>query len=253
MTDFVPLTTARCRLGESPVWVPSLGQLWWLDIHRDTIHRYHWQSRESEAAQAVRPQHLRRSLRGRFGHRRAAEGPVSRTGAGRAGFAGDTGGDRHPGHQHQRREDGTGRTTVFRHARPDAAAVRWAVCTGSTTTWSPAGWSTGVTAGNGLDWSPDASVLYFVDSGDYRVWAFDFDSSDGSVSRQRVFASVAEPDGLPDGLTVDAAGGRLGGPVRRGTPAPVRTGRPAHRRLSRRRCATRPPAPSPVPAWTPWW
>ena len=64
-----------------------------------------------------------------------------------------------------------------------------------------------VTAGNGLDWSPDASVLYFVDSGDYLVWAFDFDARDGSVSRKRVFASVAEPDGLPDGLTVDAAGG----------------------------------------------
>ncbi len=64
-----------------------------------------------------------------------------------------------------------------------------------------------VTAGNGIDWSPDASVLYFVDSGDYRVWAFDFDGRDGSISRKRVFASVAEPDGLPDGLTVDATGG----------------------------------------------
>ncbi len=56
-----------------------------------------------------------------------------------------------------------------------------------------------VTAGNGLDWSPDASVLYFVDSGDYLIWAFDFDSRDGSVRRKRVFASVAEPDGCPTG------------------------------------------------------
>ena len=32
-----------------------------------------------------------------------------------------------------------------------------------------------ITAGNGIDWSPDGSVLYFVDSGDYLVWAFDFD------------------------------------------------------------------------------
>ena len=39
------------------------------------------------------------------------------------------------------------------------------------------------------------------------MWAFDFDSRDGSVSRKRVFASIDEPDGLPDGLTVDAAGG----------------------------------------------
>jgi sugar lactone lactonase YvrE len=36
---------------------------------------------------------------------------------------------------------------------------------------------------------------------------FDFDSRDGSVSRKRVFASVAELDGLADGRTVDAAGG----------------------------------------------
>jgi sugar lactone lactonase YvrE len=64
-----------------------------------------------------------------------------------------------------------------------------------------------VTPRNGNDWSPDASVLYFVDSGDYLVWAFDFDSRGGPVSWKRIFARVAEPDGLPDGLTVDAAGG----------------------------------------------
>jgi len=51
VTDFTPLTAARCRLGEAPVWVPSLGQLWWIDIYRDTSWRYDWQSGQSEADQ----------------------------------------------------------------------------------------------------------------------------------------------------------------------------------------------------------
>jgi sugar lactone lactonase YvrE len=206
VTDFIPLTTARCRLGESPVWVPSLRQLWWIDIHLDTIHRYHWESRESEADKL--------SDRGTFvvpctdgsaigalqkGLCRVPEQgglawlavPVETGTPDTSINDGKTGPD---GRLYfgtrdlaQRREMGG----LYR-LDDDLVARRLA---------------DRVTAGNGIDWSPDGSVLYFVDSGDYRVWAFDFDRRDGSVSRKRVFASVAEPDGLPDGLAVDAAGG----------------------------------------------
>lgn len=210
MTDFVPLTTARCRLGEGPVWVPSLGQLWWVDIHRDTVHRYHWASGESEAqalaghTSFVVPCADGSAISARQkGLCRAPEpGPASvtvpvsvrvpvETGTPDTSLNdGKTGPD---GRLYfgtrdlaQRREMGG----LYR-LDEDLVARRLA---------------DRVTTGNGLDWSPDASVLYFVDSGDYLVWAFDFDGRDGSVSGKRVFASVAEPDGLPDGLTVDAAG-----------------------------------------------
>jgi sugar lactone lactonase YvrE len=205
VTDFAALTAARCRLGESPVWVPSLGQLWWVDIHRDTIHRYDWRNGESRAQKL--------SGRGTFvvpcadgsaitalqkglcrvpepGRPASLAVPVETATPDTSINDGKTGPD---GRLYfgtrdlaQRREMGG----LYRLDH-DLAARRL---------------TDRITAGNGIDWSPDASVLYFVDSGDYRVWAFDFDCGDGSVRRQRVFADVAEADGLPDGLTVDAAG-----------------------------------------------
>ena len=59
---------------------------------------------------------------------------------------------------------------------------------------------------NGLGWSPDNTVMYFTDSAERTIYAFDFDLDDGTISRRRVFARVPENCGVPDGLTVDSAG-----------------------------------------------
>jgi sugar lactone lactonase YvrE len=81
----------------------------------------------------------------------------------------------------------------------------------------------GVTVSNGLDWSPDAARLYYVDSVTQRIDAFDFDAGRGQLGARRPFASIAPEDGLPDGLTVDAEGGIWlalfgGGAIRRYAP-----------------------------------
>ena len=41
---------------------------------------------------------------------------------------------------------------------------------------------TGVTIGNGLDWSPDRTLCYFVDSPLRRVDVFDYDVSTGELT-----------------------------------------------------------------------
>jgi sugar lactone lactonase YvrE len=64
-----------------------------------------------------------------------------------------------------------------------------------------------VTVSNGLDWSPDATRLYYVDSLTQRIDAIAFDVDRGRLGARRPFASIAPEDGLPDGLTVDAEGG----------------------------------------------
>jgi sugar lactone lactonase YvrE len=64
----------------------------------------------------------------------------------------------------------------------------------------------GLTIANGIDWSPDGSTMYLVDSGPREVHAYDFDGSDGTLSHGRVLLTVPEHVGAPDGMTVDAHG-----------------------------------------------
>lgn len=59
---------------------------------------------------------------------------------------------------------------------------------------------------NGLGFSMDCKTLYFTDSADRTIFAYDYDLTAGTVSNRRIFARVPSTAGLPDGLTVDAEG-----------------------------------------------
>ncbi len=60
---------------------------------------------------------------------------------------------------------------------------------------------------NGVGWSPDNKTMYFTDSENRTILAFDFDILSGQIENRRTFVRVADDAGLPDGLTVDAEGG----------------------------------------------
>ncbi|RKS73447.1 sugar lactone lactonase YvrE [Actinomadura pelletieri DSM 43383] len=61
----------------------------------------------------------------------------------------------------------------------------------------------GVTVSNGLEWSPDGTRAYYVDTATGRVDVFDYDR-EGGLTGRRPFVTTS---GDPDGLTVDAEGG----------------------------------------------
>jgi len=65
---------------------------------------------------------------------------------------------------------------------------------------------TGVSISNGLDWSLDGRRMYYVDSPTRRIDVFAFDLATGSIANRRTFVEVPADAGVPDGLTVDAAG-----------------------------------------------
>jgi sugar lactone lactonase YvrE len=72
-----------------------------------------------------------------------------------------------------------------------------------------------VAVSNGLAWSPDGRTMYWSDTKRHTVYAFDFESSEGELSRRREFARFAPRDpalplaaygGRPDGAAVDSQG-----------------------------------------------
>lgn len=65
----------------------------------------------------------------------------------------------------------------------------------------------GVTVSNGLGWSPDGRVLYYVDTPTLGVDAFDFEPTTGGLSNRRRVVTIEEGLGRPDGLCVDIEGG----------------------------------------------
>jgi sugar lactone lactonase YvrE len=63
----------------------------------------------------------------------------------------------------------------------------------------------GTTISNGLGWSPDGSIAYYIDTPTRRVDVFDY-ANDTGLTRRRAFVEIPEGAGFPDGMTVDAQG-----------------------------------------------
>uniref|UniRef100_T1K2Q1 SMP-30/Gluconolactonase/LRE-like region domain-containing protein n=2 Tax=Tetranychus urticae TaxID=32264 RepID=T1K2Q1_TETUR len=67
----------------------------------------------------------------------------------------------------------------------------------------------GFTLSNGMDWSVDGELFYFNDSEDQKIYVFDYDQENGTLSNKRVFIDFKnhtefKSNEYPDGLVVDA-------------------------------------------------
>ncbi|MGA8353903.1 MAG: SMP-30/gluconolactonase/LRE family protein [Solirubrobacteraceae bacterium] len=206
-------------LGEGPVWRAQTQELLRVDIAQGLLHAWH-------------PQSGRITTRRMDGE--AAAAVPCRSGALVIAVDHDlylVEDEREPrliaGTEHDRpgnrfndcRCDPQGRLwagTMSKTRQPDAAALyRLDLQRGELETMID-----GTTISNGIGWSPDGQLMYFIDSTTQRVDVFDFDGRDGSISGRRALAEIDPADGLPDGLAVDAEGGIWvclfgGGAVRR--------------------------------------
>jgi sugar lactone lactonase YvrE len=59
---------------------------------------------------------------------------------------------------------------------------------------------------NGPAFSPDGATMYLVDSARRRIFAIEYDSTNGSLGHETIFAATDDLPGKPDGITVDREG-----------------------------------------------
>ncbi|NLL61820.1 MAG: SMP-30/gluconolactonase/LRE family protein [Candidatus Atribacteria bacterium] len=59
---------------------------------------------------------------------------------------------------------------------------------------------------NGMGFTPDKKKIYFTDSKKGEIRLFDYNKKNGSLSKERIFLKIKEPNIEPDGLTVDSEG-----------------------------------------------
>ena len=211
------LPVAPSLLGESPCWHPAEQVLYWVDIPGRQLNRYdpascthrRWPFETEPASLApLQSGGLVLAMRDGLWHfdtdsgqrRRLADAPYDP--------------------KRQRFNDGKadpqGRFwvgSIDEHAprQPLAALYRYRAGKLERVT-GPA------VVSNGLAFSPDGRTMYWSDTAAAKVWAFDFDGSDGSdgsLARQRVFAefkpkvpgqNLSDYGGRPDGGAVDTEG-----------------------------------------------
>jgi D-xylonolactonase len=201
------LWPANATLGEGTLWSPHRQAIYWVDILGRQLHRFEpasgarmsWPFDEEISAVAERAHHpgLLVTLRSGF-----------------AFFDPDTGTltplhDPEPHLPGNRFNDGKcdalgnfwGGTMDFGCTEPTGKLYRFDAERRCTLAFDA---SYAVT--NGPTWSLDGRTLFFNETANRKIHAFDVDPASGVLSNQRLFLRFEGADGYPDGMTTDAAG-----------------------------------------------
>ena len=64
----------------------------------------------------------------------------------------------------------------------------------------------GIIVSNGITWSPDNKIMYYIDSPTREVKAFNYDIRNGDIKNERVVIVFNKEEGYPDGMTSDKEG-----------------------------------------------
>jgi sugar lactone lactonase YvrE len=194
----------RAECGEGPVWNPATNAVHWVDIIKGEMLVTDYATGATRATAypemvgAVAP--------------RAGGGIVAAVASGFVGMDADG--------RIDRRADILPDGLRMNDAKVDPAGRFWAgSCEMGFTeglgglwrldeNWEPALVLEGLTLPNGMGWSPDGRVFYLVETQGRQILRFDFDPVTSTItsSASILVDSDGFPDGLPDGLAIDARG-----------------------------------------------
>lgn len=201
--SFRRVGTQRDILGESPVWDDLDQALYWVDIRQPALRRFDAASGAVETR--TMPELVGAVALASPGFLLVASGgavTLLRWDDGQAVTVASLP-ERRPGHR-------------FNDGRCDRQGRFW-IGTMHNDTRAPEGTLfrldgtrlvpvlDGIRIPNSLAWSPDGATMYFADSLDHAIDAFDYDADTGAIGGRRALART-DPPGFPDGSAVDAEG-----------------------------------------------
>ena len=195
----------KAELGEGPVWDSRSACLWFVDILRGRIHRFDPATRELAthdvgcmvgAIALTEAGDLVLAVHDGFARLNPATGAFT--------LIAEVEADRPDQRMNDGKCDAAGRFwagTMALDERAGAGALYRLDSDFSVHTMVRQ-----VSISNGLDWSDDGRLMYFVDSPTQSIDIFDFDAASGALANRRTWLRIGPAHGMPDGLTLDADG-----------------------------------------------
>ncbi|MGY4688697.1 SMP-30/gluconolactonase/LRE family protein [Salibacterium sp. K-3] len=195
----------KALLGEGPTWDEHGNVLYWVDIMGENIHRYNPENQDNQTINAGQEPgavvvHKNTELIGAMQHGFYNIDFDQET------FAPVTDPEHHlPGNRfNDGKCDPAGRfwagTMAYSKQQGDAALY----CLDHDFTCTEK--LDQISISNGLAWSLDHTVMYYIDTPTLEVSAFDYDKESGAISSRRPVIRFTGDDGRPDGMTIDAQG-----------------------------------------------
>ena len=199
------LIDAHALVGEGPIWDADANLLWWVDIMASELYAYDPQSDENRKWDAG--QHVGTVVQ------RASGGLMLALRDGFAAFDPTTAAlewltdpEAHlPGNRfNDGKCDPAGRfwagTMAYEDQSDQGSVYRL------DTDHSVHRMIEDIGISNGIIWSLDARTMYYTDSLDFAIRAYDYDVGTGGISNERVIIDIPEEMGFADGFTIDEEG-----------------------------------------------
>ena len=199
------LIDAHALVGEGPIWDADANVLWWVDIMSSELYAYDPQTGENREWNVG--QHVGTVVQ------RASGGLMLALRDGFAAFDPDSGKlemladpEAHlPGNRfNDGKCDPGGRfwagTMAYEDHSDQGSVYRMDI------DHSVHKMIENIGVSNGIIWSLDAKTMYYTDSLDYAIRAYDYDVETGGISNERVIIDFPQEMGIADGFTIDEEG-----------------------------------------------